>query len=158
MKIIPVGTMECFVDDEDYDWVTAEGPWRLLKPYRSTAIYARAHDKADNNVAVLMHNLILGSKNVDHINENGLDNQRHNLRLATGTQNQANKSKYFTVRTTSQFKGVHWNSNRQKWVAGINVHKKHFYLGSFDIETEAALAYDRAALVHFGEFAKLNFK
>jgi hypothetical protein len=109
-----------------------------------------------------MHRRILGAQpgqDVDHINHNGLDNRRENLRLCTRSQNNANMKKHGS--TSSKFKGVVWRKARTKWIAQI-IHRedhkrRHTYLGSFKNEEDAARAYDRAAKELFGEFALLNF-
>ena len=101
-------------------------------------------------------------EHVDHIDGNGLNNRRSNLRLATPHQNHANKPKQ-RGNYTSSYKGVCFDKSRNKWQASINSailwgreHKKKF-LGRFKSEIEAAEAYDVAALKYFGEFANLNF-
>ena len=90
---------------------------------------------------------------VDHINHDPLDNHRHNLRLATRSQNAANVGPY--ANNTSGYKGVDFNQG--KWRARITQHGKRHFLGTFDTAEEAARAYDSKALELFGEFASLNF-
>lgn len=92
---------------------------------------------------------------VDHINGNGCDNRRENLRLATKSQNLSNQGKQ--QHNTSGFKGVTWHNQRHKWIAQIGSNGKHMYLGVYLTKEEAARAYDIAALKYHGEFAKLNF-
>jgi len=102
-----------------------------------------------------MHRLIMGNPQgmeVDHINGNGLDNRRCNLRVVTTSQNQANQH---ARRGRSSFKGVF--KQRSRWRARIHVQQKGINLGSFLTEEEAARAYDAAALHYFGEHACLNF-
>jgi hypothetical protein len=92
---------------------------------------------------------------VDHEDGNGLNNQRSNLRIASPTQNQGNARR--RKDNTSGYKGVSWYRRTNKWKAHIRVDKKLRHLGYFIDLTDAARAYDAAALEHFGEFAHLNF-
>ena len=93
---------------------------------------------------------------VDHINGNGLDNRKANLRLCTRAQNQMNSIK--RTGKSSIFKGVSWHKNAWKWRANIKINQKDIHIGYFDTELEAAEAYDIEAIRLFGSFAKTNFK
>lgn len=93
---------------------------------------------------------------VDHINGDGLDNRRGNLRVCTQGQNQCNQQKQKRP-TSSRFKGVYWWSHRSIWAAHIKHNRKRICLGYFKSEEDAARAYDAAAGRLFGEFANLNF-
>ena len=93
---------------------------------------------------------------VDHINHNGLDNRKANLRPATWAQNIRNRKKYFD-KSRSRYKGLVWDRYSNKWRARICLNRTQIQLGSFDDEIEAAKAYDRAAKKYHGEFASLNF-
>lgn len=108
---------------------------------------------------VKMHNVILPADNgleVDHIDHDGLNNRRENLRPGSHTQNSQNRRKPKHA-MTSRFKGVHHHSGRSKqFRAGIQVHGKYIDLGLFDREIDAARAYNEAAKKYFGEFAELN--
>lgn len=94
---------------------------------------------------------------IDHINGNRLDNRIENLRHATSVENTRNRKKPNSCKNKSQYKGVSPSKNPKKWRGRIKVNNKNIYLGSFDTEIEAALAYDKSAKELFGEFAKLNF-
>lgn len=97
---------------------------------------------------------------IDHINGDKLDNRRINLRLATRTENEANKRKRRSHKgraTTSRYKGVSINPDRRKkYRAHITNEKKTRFIGSFLTEREAAEAYNREAIKEFGNFALLN--
>jgi len=108
---------------------------------------------------VYLHRVIMNAPKgllVDHRNNNGLDNRRENLRLATHSQNMINRPKTKS-KTTSRFVGVYFQKNRGKWAARINYQKNQIWLGRFDNEIDAAKAYDAAAKKYHGEFARLNF-
>jgi len=94
------------------------------------------------------------TERVDHINGNGLDNRRCNLRLCEHKQNMANQGS--RKNTSSKYKGVTFYKRDQKWQAKISPNGKTIHLGYFDSEIEAAKAYNRKAVEVFGEFARLN--
>ncbi len=156
MKTIPLSQgLVAWVDDADYDAVMAAGPWYALQS-RGTFYAVRDHCN------VLMHRFILGLHEFEgtmgeHKNGNGLDNQNHNLRPATNGQNQRNKGKikaYAGHPPSSHYKGVH--AKRGRWAVGIRMNGKYMYLGEFVVEKEAAIAYNIAAYLAYGEFAVLN--
>lgn len=109
---------------------------------------------------IRMHRVVMGDPpfgvQVDHINGNSLDNRRCNLRLCGNLNNCHNKVKT-SKSTTSIYKGVCLDKNRNKWVSKITFDYKREFLGYFDDEEDAALAYDERASKLFGEFAVLNF-
>jgi hypothetical protein len=158
MKTIPLhggkaAGRVALVDDEDYDlvmryrWNVHEGARPNTR--RKTGPYAvTKHRDGGRRRNLTMHNLITGWSRVDHINHNGLDNQRANLRPATNAQNAYNQRPHQAH--TSEYKGVSWH--RGKWQATINRH----YIGLFVCEEDAADAYDSAARAAFGEHAYLN--
>jgi len=94
---------------------------------------------------------------VDHINHNGLDNRKANLRPATRAQNGRNRVKYKKRTYTSKYKGVSWHPGNKPWRAHIQSNQKLLSLGSFHHELQAARAYDRAAKKYHRQFASLNF-
>lgn len=103
-----------------------------------------------------MHRLIVGAKKgqyVDHINGDGLDNRRENLRFCTSQQNSCNKKK---ARGTSKYKGVSYHKQTRKWRAYITYKRERIYLGCYLTQEDAARRYNSAALKYHGEFAKLN--
>ena len=106
-----------------------------------------------------MHRKIMkydGPLVVDHINGNGLDNRKDNLRIVTPEQNNYNTVKGFN-RGSSRYKGVGKCKDRQKWYARIGYKGRRINLGMFDNEIDAAKAYDEAARELYREYAHLNF-
>jgi len=104
---------------------------------------------------VYMHRMIMRPRQgyvVDHIDGNGLNNRRCNLRVCTRRQNQANQG---PRGGSSRFAGVYRHKN--KWEAAIRCRGKRYYLGLFDDEVQAAKARDRKAYELHGERAYLNF-
>lgn len=151
---LPSGA-EALVDDEDYDRV-AGMKWRLFfaNGRRLFAVSGRA---------TLLHRFILGVPDgikVDHLNGDGLDNQRANLRALTQSQVLA---KYWARDVCSDsphryMKGVSLVEGRSRpWRATISVEGRKKSLGYHTSEEEAARAYDEAARRFFGEFARTNF-
>lgn len=140
------------VDDDDFDMLS-KLKWTALdgKPVWYATHYYRDGKKVH---AVSMHRFILGVSDpsiiVDHINGDGLDNTRKNLRVVTVAQNNANRNKW-ARKKTSMYKGVFpW---RNLWMVKIGKTKiKPFYT-----EEDAALAYDNEAVALWGEFARTNF-
>lgn len=144
--------MVALVDDEDFALVSR----RTWSPSRNDGNGGTFYAVSGASPRVLMHVLILGSEpgtQIDHINGNGLDNRRSNLRRCSRAQNAANRAKQRGT-FTSRFKGV--SRLASGWRAYITA-GRFIYLGTFATEEDAARAYDAAAVEHFGEFARLNF-
>jgi hypothetical protein len=143
------------VDDDDFELVS-QFPWRIFEierpGARSTGPYAQMGPKPH----LMMHKLLLpGESWVDHINHDGLDNRRINLRPITNLQNQHNRRP--NLRAVSPYKGVTWDPDNRRWCARIKIDKRDRRLGRYRVEADAARAYDAAALAAFGEYAYLNF-
>jgi len=152
-KLIPLTQGKfAIVDADDYDELSRY-KWHVNKGGRT--YYASSQKKGK---AIKMHRLIAGAPKglfVDHINHNGLDNRKRNLRLCTRLENIRNQLP--RRGGSSQYKGVCWRKREKKFVATICVDGKKLYLGYFDDEIEAAKAYDKKAKELFGQFAYLNF-
>lgn len=91
---------------------------------------------------------------IDHKNDNGLDNRKLNLRVCTSGQNAQNRPSQKGA--SSKFKGVSWSKKKKKWRSVLHQNDKSIHIGYYDNEIEAACAYDKAAKELFGEFAYLN--
>jgi hypothetical protein len=92
---------------------------------------------------------------IDHINMDRACNKWTNLRAATRSENHRNRVS--RAGSTSRFLGVSWAADRSKWTARISQKDGYRHLGAFEAEEDAARAYDNAAKLHHGEFARLNF-
>lgn len=158
---IPLGRDNLFLllDDEDSDlaamsWYAHQG--------KNGSFYAAHREGSGARERVWAHDLVIErvifrqlerGELVDHINRDKLDCQRANLRVASKSQNAANKSKV-QKHTSSKYKGV--SKARNKWKASITVDGKAIYLGTFDTAEKAATMYNDAAKEYFGEFAVMN--
>jgi len=146
--------------------------WRLCRTRGKNTLYAeRSIRKANGRYSrILMHRELMENINsnlqdtsdeirmtslvIDHINGNGLDNRRVNLRLATVAQNAWNSKKR---NPRSGYKGVWFAADKGKWRAAIVYHGRRIHLGYFKDKIAAAKAYDAAAKKYYKEFAKPNF-
>lgn len=151
------------VDDEDFEWLN-QWKWHARKDdngyYAGRSIYLGGGSKNQKIKTISMHRLIMNTPKgmeTDHIDHNGLNNQRHNLRNATHSQNQYNR----LPRGSSKYLGVTVLQNgkeKGRITAEIRCNGRRINLGRFKTEEEAARAYDLKAKEFYGEFANLNFK
>jgi hypothetical protein len=147
------------IDDEDEPLVTPY-PWWLIESKRKSGslngLYAQTEFRRGDGrlIKPYMHSLITGWPMTDHVNHDGLDNRRSNLRPATHAQNLHNQR--LRDGTSSRYKGVTWHKRLSKWQAGLTIDSRYIYLGLYAGEEEAALAYNTAALEAFGAYAYLN--
>lgn len=148
------------IDDGDYDLVM-QYRWNVMERVRGpgrrpAGPYARVNVwvSKEKCIGILMHKLITGYAMTDHIDHDGLNNQRSNLREATHSQNMRNRRP--DLDPASQYKGVA-PAKSGNWHAMIGMDGRLQRLGTFEAEVDAALAYDAAASFLFGEYACLNF-
>lgn len=149
------------VDSEDYD-LLSQKRWYLRVGERNR--YAGTFERKQRNgvsrtKSLKMHRVILWCPrgyHIDHINRNGLDNRKCNLRVVKQGQNLQNSRK--KVGSTSRYKGVSWHRHNRKWESKIRVNKKRWHLGYFDSQAAAARAYDAAARKLYDGYVATNFK
>ncbi len=150
------------VDEADYELLSAHS-WRAL--VRTNNVYAVRWERGSEippggvRRMIYMHRGVLGLKpddeaHVDHVNRDGLDNRRANLRTCSRGENLANAP---AKGGRSRFKGLYFRKDTGRWVARLGADGRVRFLGSFESEVDAAMAYDQAALEQWGEFALLNF-
>lgn len=153
---------ECLVDDEDFDMLSSINWFPKVAERSST--YATCNTNKKYGLAKSsMHRVVMKAEKgqyVDHINGNGLDNRKENLRLCTNSENLRNRNKR-NKKDSSKYKGVSKmvpkGPNHSKlWRSYINLNGKQYFLGNYYSEEEARQAYDNAVVLHHGKFAKKN--
>lgn len=143
--ILPRGKV-VLIDDEDFEKIK-KYKWHFALGYAKTNIPGKKSPQ-------LMHRIILNAPvgmDVDHINGNGLDNRKKNIRICTHSQNLFNQGKY--KNNTSGLKGV--SIHRNKWIAKISVKGKRIELGYFKTKELAYKAYCIACKKYHGEYSHL---
>lgn len=152
MEIILTNNFNALIDECDFKGISKYN-WYAAK--MGNTYYAIRKEKGKT---IYMHRQILNVKDknilVDHKDRNGLNNLRSNIRECVKTNNQQNSSS--RIGSTSIYLGVSWHNHSRKWRARINVNKININLGSFNLETDAAEAYNNAAIMYFKEYASLN--
>lgn len=146
------------VDETNYRALAAYKWYAYWSPSNKT-YYARRNqtEKGGKRVTVLMHRVVLSAqagKEIDHINGNGTDNRKTNLRVATCSQNCQNQ----TAKASNKcgFKGVCLHPRNRNWVAKIMREGRSYHIGVFDTPEEASAAYAEAAKRLHGDFANLG--
>lgn len=148
------------IDDADAALIARYHWWAAKRPhtyYAVTKIKVTPGRRGRRRI-LHMHQLIMGDPpgmQVDHVNRDGLDNRRANLRVATQSQNKANSGRYRN--NASGFKGVYWRRSHQQWEAQITHQGRRYHLGYFRSPEDAARAYDAKARQLHGAFASCNF-
>ena len=152
------------VDNDDYEYLN-QFKWYAAKKVNQNIFYACRMSKTINGerYIVQMHRVIMGNIAgvvIDHINGNGIDNRKENLRKCTVKDN--NRNKRISKNNQTGYKGVYYldnikNNKPYKYIiAQIGGNKNRRYLGTFKTLELAAIAYNESALKYYGEFANLN--
>ena len=151
MKLIPLTQgLIAKIDDEDYYYINQ---WKWCAVKDGNTYYAlRTTSKGET---FRMHIEICNSNGIDHIDGDGLNNQKLNLRKANKSQNGANQKKNRV--SSSIFKGVTFYKRTNKYMSRIGFNNKSITLGYYTDELTAAAIYDLAAIKYFGDFAQTNF-
>lgn len=154
------GKYFALVDDEDFEFLNQ---WKWCTSHTKTIYAVRAIKENGKTTLLYMHRFIMGCKQgdgkvIDHIDYNGLNCQRNNLRICNTSQNTIHVKR---TKGSSKYFGVSIRNKRYKtpcilWGAFISIDGKQTFLGEFKTEIEAAKVYNEAAIKHYGEFAKLN--
>lgn len=159
MKQIPLTQGKfAIVDDEDYAFLTQWNWWYSKCGYACRTVCTPLVNGKRRKRAIPMHRIIAGTPDgffTDHINGDGLDNRKKNLRICDKGQNAINTPIKKRGKKLSKYRGV-LPSSTTGWKAKIKKDQKFIHLGTFDREEDAALAYNAAAVKLFGEFARLN--
>lgn len=154
--------LKATVDDNDYDYLSQFKWHASVRRYKSThKVYAaRKKRKEDGSwTNIYMHREIMGvlgkDVEIDHVDNDRLNNQKDNLRLCSGGDNMCNRGKQSNNKTG--YKGV-FNSNSlsSPWFAQIRINRKQIYLGRYKTKESAAQAYNDGAILYHGKYAKLN--
>lgn len=135
--------------------LVAPSSWHAARSADGRRWYAMATPLGDwRGPRVRMHQIITGEKGIDHRDADGLNNHRSNLRKCTDAENQQNTG---GQGGTSPYKGVSWDARKRHWRVAFRCGGRFHFVGYFEDEVEAAMAYDAAILPIAGEFARLNF-
>ncbi len=146
---------EAMVDDEDFEYLN-QWKWHIAKNNKYAARREYFKGGKGKSKIVYMHRQIMNpdvNKEVDHINGDGLDNRKSNLRSITSIQNHYNHK--ILSNNKSGYNGVSKTRN-STWHTCISVNNKTIHVGTYKTPEEAALAYNEAARIYYGEFARLN--
>lgn len=157
---IPLHSQKCpglfaTIDESDFDLVSAY-KWHPMVPKNPDySTYAFSQTKRST---IYLHRLITAAKTgdyVDHIDHDGLNNLRSNLRVCTQSQNMQNRNSHGG--NTTGFMGVYFHKKTNKYQAQLQKNGRKISAGLYPTPEEAARARDQAALKHFGVYAYLNF-
>lgn len=149
---------ECIVVFIIYDTLMQYN-WYPVISTKANTIYVGYHSKKDqiqiHRFIMQLHEYDIENKLIDHKDQNGLNNQKENLRICNLSENAQNARKPKHGKT-SKYKGVSVRKSTNKYHSYIMLNQKRIHIGYFTNEIDAAIAYNKKAIELFGEFACLN--
>ena len=162
-KLIPLTKGRfAIVDVEDFQWLSQK-EWQVHDKSKISYALGKKWLSHTKGITLAMHreifkrhNINIEGMDIDHINGNGLDNRKNNLRRCTNQENQFNTRSHKIG--SSGYKGVSWNKVDKKWQVYLRTKSKVHFCGQFKDKKSAAIAYDLMAKKLHGNFANLNFK
>jgi len=148
-----------FIDGNDFDLIK-DYKWSFVRNRDNNLYVTRGkYNPIDRKIkSIKLHRFILNCPEgleVDHIDGNTLNNCRDNLRICTQMENSRNRKKSIKSKS-SKYKGVYFHKVTNKYLASIKFNKVSKHLGLYKNQEDAAEAYNKAAKIYHGEFAKLN--
>jgi hypothetical protein len=159
-RLIPLSQGKyAIVDPDDYERISRHKWYTCRRNRTYYAIRGQWSPILKKRLNISMHREIIDVPEglvADHINHNGWDNRKANLRPATPAEN-AQNARYPKINTTSKYRGVWYNKKKKRWRAVIGINNTRKVIGNFRDEIDAAKAYDKAAKHFYREFAILNF-
>lgn len=159
-KLIPLTQGKfAIIDDKDFELVS-QHKWYARKGSKTFYAVTKIpiNGSGGNYATIYMHRFILCLERrdsmIDHIDCDGLNNSRQNIRLCTAAENIRNRR--IASNNTSGLKGASWDKHANKWIAHIKINGKAKHLGCFDSKEDAHTAYCKAALELHGEFCRFR--
>lgn len=146
------------VDDEDYERINSHSWAAVPNPYGGVYAVRKGSKRKGEPRTIQMHREILNAPKgsiIDHVNGDGLDNRKSNLRFANTQKNSFNRKKP-NLDSTSRYKGVLQRKGSTNWIARIKFNNRHVELGTYGDEAYAASVYNFASRIFFGEFRREN--
>jgi hypothetical protein len=142
------------IDDDDFE-IVKQYKWYAMNTNGIDEWYAAMSIKENGKFRITtLHQLIMGRKLIDHIDHNGLNCQKNNMRFCTTYQNNWNSRP--KINSKCKYKGVNPYGNKKMYISKIMAKGIQYNLGIYDNEIDAAKAYNKKAIELFGEFAYIN--
>lgn len=145
----------CWVDSADYALIQ-DYRWRTLSTKGKFYVIGRKIGSHWRSPNTLLHRFLTGATgavDVDHIDGNGLNNSRVNMRICSRSLNMCNRT--FQLNSKSKIKGVSWSTRNKGWQAHICLYGKREYLGTYKDKRQAQECYNKRAAILHGEFSKV---